>query len=394
MADVESILLDELFALKERLRVLGIEPYFGGSHQYFMEGWSERSKHDWTLLTLPPHNWKWRMRHSALEMAKRISEMPREDLPWDMVVCSDMLNLAEFKGLVSAPIHRLPTVVYFHENQWTYPNQHHDPRDFHFGFTNFTSAVAADEVWFNSQFHQDEMLLALRNVIGKMPDFPPTAQVDQLQRKSSVHYPGIEEITPGDRLATHSDCHITWAARWEHDKAPATFFEAINRLDDLQIPFELSVMGQAFRSVPEVFDLARTRFQERIRQWGFLASRQAYLDTLRETDLFVSTAHHEFFGLTVLEAIAAGAFPLLPRRLSYPELLDVDNDSRMTDFFYDGSAGHLAERLATLIRRRRAGELWNAENRVIREKVTRLQWSTTAPLLDQGLIDLAARHTA
>jgi glycosyltransferase involved in cell wall biosynthesis len=56
-------------------------------------------------------------------------------------------------------------------------------------------------------------------------------------------------------------------------------------------------------------------------QWGYIASRAEYLTLLGQADLVVSTADHEFFGISVLEAMAAGAFPLLPNRLSYPELL-------------------------------------------------------------------------
>ncbi|MGL4651339.1 MAG: glycosyltransferase, partial [Caldilineaceae bacterium] len=50
-------------------------------------------------------------------------------------------------------------------------------------------------------------------------------------------------------------------------------------------------------------------------------SRAEYEVLLSQAALVVSTADHEFFGISLLEAVLAGAFPLLPKRLSYPELL-------------------------------------------------------------------------
>jgi len=35
----------------------------------------------------------------------------------------------------------------------------------------------------------------------------------------------------------------------------------------------------------------------------------------------VSTAKHEFFGVAAVEAMAAGAIPVFPNALSYPELI-------------------------------------------------------------------------
>ena len=51
------------------MRILALEPYYGGSHRAFLDGWVQRSRHEWTLHTLPPNKWKWRMRHAAVTLA-------------------------------------------------------------------------------------------------------------------------------------------------------------------------------------------------------------------------------------------------------------------------------------------------------------------------------------
>ena len=55
-------------------------------------------------------------------------------------------------------------------------------------------------------------------------------------------------------------------------------------------------------------------------QFGFL-DRPAYADLLGRADVVVSAAHHEFFGIAVVEAIAAGCLPVLPAHQSYPGLV-------------------------------------------------------------------------
>jgi glycosyltransferase involved in cell wall biosynthesis len=41
----------------------------------------------------------------------------------------------------------------------------------------------------------------------------------------------------------------------------------------------------------------------------------------------VSTALHEFFGVAVVEALCCGCLPLLPDRLTYPQLIPVQDCS-------------------------------------------------------------------
>ncbi len=43
------------------MNILLLEPYFGGSHRAWAEGYARHSGHRIDLLTLPASFWKWRM---------------------------------------------------------------------------------------------------------------------------------------------------------------------------------------------------------------------------------------------------------------------------------------------------------------------------------------------
>ncbi len=367
-----------------QLRVLAGEPYYGGSHKAFMDGWIARSRHEWTLLTLPAHKWKWRMRHSAVTFADQITELTSHADQWDVLVCSDMLNLAELRGLSSVAA-RLPAVAYFHENQLTYPVRQDDPRDLHFAYTNMTTALSANAVWFNSAFHRDDFLNALRELLARMPDYPHLDAVDRIADKSIVRSPGIAPAAarserPGGPM------HILWAGRWEHDKNPEDFFAAVRTLAGSGVNFRLGVIGEQFKDSPEVFGQARLEFAGAIDHWGYQPTREKYEAVLQWADVIVSTANHEFFGLGVVEAVAAGAYPLLPDRLAYPELLDLLNRPQMREYFYDGSAADLASKLIALAQTiDRGGDIWAGEPNRARQAVERFFWPAVATKLDDAL---------
>ncbi len=369
------------------MRILALEPYCGGSHKAFLDGWSAAGRHDWTLLGLPAHKWKWRMRHAAITLATQVDELAATGKTWDCVFCSDMLNLAEFLGLTSAPVRGLPTVVYFHENQLTYPVRHHDERDYHFAFTNLTSALAATQVWFNSAFHRDALLDAMAAFLARMPDHQQLDAVERIRGKSHIHPPGIAELPPRKTRAP-GPMRILWAARWEHDKNPETFFDAIAALKSSDIPFRLSVIGEQFSDVPPVFDAAKKRFADHIDRWGYQPSRGEYEAALMEADVIVSTADHEFFGISVVEAVAAGAYPVLPNRLAYPEIFGPAAPEGDDAFLYDGGADELAERLTELSCRIERGDLWAGDPDRGRRITSRFAWPQLAPKLDAALEEL------
>ena len=375
------------------MRILALEPYYGGSHKAFLDGWSGAGGHQWSILSLPAYKWKWRMRHSAITFARQ-TEQPLPDVPHpDLLLCSDMLNLAEFLGLAPKHIRDLPRIVYFHENQLTYPVRCESERDYQFAMTNMTSALAADAVWFNSAFHRDSFLHALEALLSRMPDYQPLEAIRRIADKSEVHPPGIGPL-PNRQARVAGPMRILWAARWEHDKNPDDFFAAIGLLKDRSIPFRISVIGEQFREVPEVFAHARRRFADHIDRWGYQQTRADYEAALLEADVFVSTATHEFFGLSAVEASLAGAYPLVPMRLAYPEVFGPPANEGAHGFFYDGTAADLAARLTHLAARvENAGSLLGPTE-ALRTHMRRLEWPSLAPVLDAAAERVAAHASS
>jgi len=285
-----------------------------------MRGLSEWS---WTALTMPARHWKWRMRSAAVRWA--IDERAELERPWDLILASSYVPLAELLGLVPS-LSRVPSLLFFHENQLAFPvsdrlSQQEQARDLHYGFTQLTSALAATRCGFNSRHNRDSFLSEAERILSKMPAPVPSGWVERIAARSDVIYLPLElaDAPP----AAHRDDGppiILWNHRWEHDKRPEAFFDALYALLERGVAFRLVVTGQRFRRAPACFDEARSRLADRIVHWGYAESRADYEALLSRADIAVSTAGHEFFGVSMLEATHFGAFPLVPDRLAYPEI--------------------------------------------------------------------------
>ncbi len=367
------------------MKILALEPYYGGSHQAFIDGWRANSRHQWELLTLPAYKWKWRMRHAAVTFADQVSKLTDKSQNWDAIFCSDMLNLAEFLGLAQKQIQNLPAIAYFHENQLTYPVRVESERDYQFAMTNLTTALAAKSVWFNSAFHKESFLDVLAEFLKRMPDFQPTEAIEKIRNKSQIRPPGINEMSPRAGERKPGPAKILWCARWEHDKRPEDFFESLKILKQRTGNFRISVTGQQFRDIPEIFKWAKEYFKDHIDCWGYQHDRIRYEQILKDSDIIVSTAGHEFFGISTVEAIAAGIYPVLPKRLSYPEILQLDKNKQAQQFFYDSGIGALADKLADLIQRIEENNLWVNDKSIAAKLTEHFQWKNLVPVLDNAL---------
>ena len=375
-------------------RILALNPFHTGSHRSFLEGWAARSRHEFTVLSLPGTHWKWRMRHSAASLAFGVNEL--ESQTWDVVFATDLLNLAEFRGLVSQDISRLPTVLYFHENQFAYPSrgEHtNSDRDLHFALTNLVSLLAADAIWFNSQFNRESLFAGIESILTRVPKLGAddrTRWSDQLLKARSnsfVHSPGVDPIDMRD--VSSGKIHLLWVARWEHDKNPEQFFESLRSLRESGVEFRLSVLGESFRNVPECFAQAKVEFSEQIEHWGYAESKVQYRSVLSRGDVVVSTARHEFFGIAVVEAMTAGCIPVLPDKLSYPELVQRDEQ-----FLYNDSS-ELVRRLQELsVLKSQSPATFQELRAGARSYGMRFDWDCCIASMDDAIADLVDSRSA
>ncbi len=308
-------------------RILILEPYFGGSHKHFLEGLQRYVPAEYLICTLPARNWQMRMQLSAPWFIQKINELPLDKRYFDSVLCSSFVDVAVLRGLlgrIDGWNHNARILTYFHENQFVYPHRYNERMQHPFAGINFHSALASDAIAFNSEYNRTIFLHGCRQGLRAASEMKLPGLVEELANKSTILFPGIE-FSAIDTISWKAAVDIpviVWNHRWEHDKNPQSFFQALEYLVQRGIDFRLLVLGQSFADSPECFYLAEKKLTDKIIHFGFVPSYQQYIELLSQGDLVVSTALHEFFGIAIIEAVRAGCVPILPDRLSYPELFE------------------------------------------------------------------------
>jgi len=330
--------------------ILLLEPFFSGSHQQWAEGLKKHSKHNIRLLSLPGRHWKWRMHGGAVSLAKKFNESEENT---DLILATSMLDLTTFLALTRGKSADIPVAMYFHENQLTYPWSPQDrdkkkKRDNHYSFINYTSALAADKVFFNSKYHKESFLGALPKFLKQFPDKREKENIELINAKSEVLHLGLdlerfESFRSSDK-EKQSVATILWNHRWEYDKNPEEFFKTLFALKEKEIEFKLIVLGEQNDVNPPIFDDAKTRLEDEILHWGYVETFEDYARWLWRADILPVTSNQDFFGGSVIEAMYCDCFPLLPNRLAYPEHLPEELDR---EFLYE--EGELEARLETAV---------------------------------------------
>jgi len=341
------------------MRILMLSAYDADSHRYWRQGLIKHlDEFHWTQLTLPPRFFSWRIRGNPLSWYFEQHEILNRH--YDLIIATSMVDLATLKGIIPN-LSSIPTLVYFHENQFDYPPNAGKHSNLEGQMVNLYTALAADRIVFNSEYNKNSFFHGIKALIKKLPDHAPIQVIDCLKRKTDVLPVPVDDAV----FETHSsrvpqqDCILVWNHRWEYDKSPQRLYLVLRLLKSKNGAFKINILGQQFQNSPDVFEKMEMEFPSHLAHFGYIENRWEYYRILRQSDVAISTAIHEFQGIAILEAVASGCIPLAPNRLSYPEIFPErflypsypDDENREAEI--------LAERLLSLIEQHKHSKLPN-----------------------------------
>ena len=294
--------------------MLFVESYGAGSHLRIAQILQEQSSHQIDIVLLARDHWRSLAFAGHRAIAAAMKDVPSSH--YDAVVFSGPADVARSASALPERWGRVPIISYFHESQWTYPADGVD-RLPHL-ISHLEAVEASDVVLFNSRYHREVFYKSAWSHQSSFVRAIARRVLSEHWAKADVVSPPVEtrrrESRRGDLLT------IAWSARWEQDKRPDLLLRIVDRLLKAGANLELHILGcdmDRWMAAPEMNDAILKAIHPHS---GFLC-REEYEAVLSAATLWLSTAEHEFFGVSAIEAAMLGAVPVVPDGLAYRETL-------------------------------------------------------------------------
>ena len=313
-------------------RILLLSAYDAMSHKMWRGRLLEMfPEHTWTQLVLPPRHFNWRIRGNSLQWALNEKDLLNQD--YDLLIATSMVDLSSLRGFLPR-IAQLPTLLYFHENQFVYPlgskqrSNNVEPQ-----LVPLYSALCADAIVFNSTYNRSTFLQGAKELLKKLPDQLSPELLERIEKSEIIPVPleefSFEPVTTAMLENSKQILDVVWNHRWEYDKGPKLLLSLAQAILAQRLPIRLHVVGQQFRSSPAEFKKIAALLEQHAAalaidqgSFGFVENREGYISLLRRCDVVLSTAEHDFQGLAIQEACTLRCTPLVPDALVYPEYID------------------------------------------------------------------------
>lgn len=321
--------------------ILILDSFYTGSHKFWADNLSEGLPFQNIVIGLPGGSWKWRMESGGIELAEKIKAL---NITPTAIIATSMINLPQLYAFCGFSIKSTPCFLYFHENQLAYPVSDLDSdkvakRDNHYGFIQIQSALFATLNIFNSKFNQSSFAHQGTRLLQALPKNTLLNNFSQKMKNSSVIYPGIKKTKHFRK--SYDTPVLLWNHRWEHDKNPELFIEGLRHLKKNKKAFKLIVLGKGTEKKSIQTDLLK-EFNEEIIHIGYVSSKKLYYELLNQSTHLPVTSKHDFFGISVAEAMESGISPILPNHQAYPE------HTSNINYLYDYPNGFKEKLLDTL----------------------------------------------
>ncbi len=328
------------------------------------------SRHRWTLLKLPPRRIERRLTAAAHWFSEQLQRHWSGKI--DVVFTSEALNLADLLRLVPA-LNKKPSIVYFHDNQLPDVRAtESQPLD----FVNMNTASVADEIWFNSAFHQRLFLARATAFVKRHQELAVLNPLGPLAGKSHVMLPAV------DLGVVHQHAELMNAKR------PSRNIFVETRDANLQLlngglgvatrrgeKFELTTVGPVEGLDPSI---TRKTLPEQDDKGNAMA--------LFSTGVFLSAKPVATCDFHAIRALAAGCWPIFPKGGVYPELLP---KSMHSSCLYEPAAEYLGSRLQDAWHIQRPDDY----HEELRLNLNRFDPITACQAMDHRFEELALSHT-
>ena len=271
------------------------------------------SRHRWRIFKLPPRRMERRLLVSATWFAELLAR--RNVGHVDLIFASEALNLAEFLRLRPELAGR-PSVVYFHDNQL--PDaahrqpQNEEPTD----LVNLNSAMAANEIWFNSLYNLRTFLSRASALVARHEELQIRNPMQSLTGKAHLVPPPID-------LSAMQTMAFDVAL-----EAPAGQFNSRSLLvdgrgaDHATLEQALASLNQHERNL-DVQIIARSRdLPESLRPMALDERDDAsHLRALLGASIFLAIRPDATSDDLAVRALSCGCQPIVPNTGVYPEIV-------------------------------------------------------------------------
>lgn len=306
-------------------RILLLSAYDAVSHKLWRERLEQLFSTDrWTQLTLSPRHFAWRVRGNSLLWALTEKEILQQE--YDLLIATSMVDLSALRGFVPA-LARIPTLLYFHENQFAYPSNRQTRPNVEHQLVPLYAALCADLIAFNSHYNRTSFLSGAKALLKQLPDTIPPAFYQQLLQSTVLPVPLVKHSLANSKRGT-GVLQLIWNHRWEYDKGPELLLQIVQQSTDAKLPIQFHIVGEKFKKIPpqftKIIECLKTFSRQSgipLGRIGYIESRVEYAQLLSGCDVVLSTALHDFQGLAIQEACLAGCTPLAPDDLAYPDYL-------------------------------------------------------------------------